>query len=318
MCGQTSSEGRYEHVVQATGTTCTSVPTGPLAVSRRNCLKAEHLLMIPGLLIIVILTIYPIAYLVKTAFFKQGFDGLEFYALKNIAHMLSDPFFWTALRNTFEYVLLAVTFEIILGLALALFLANVKSPFIRLVRAIVLLPSMTPNVVVGIIWLILYYPFGLINYVSQALGLGQHMFLADPKLAMYSVIAVDIWQWTPMVFLILIAGVSNLPESPLEAAKIDGASGWQTLRYVTLPLLRPTISVALLFRTMDAFRAFDKLVSLTFGGPADRTMILSIHLYKVAFRHLRWEYGALIALTLILLSLTVSRTYIRGALGRGR
>jgi len=278
--------------------------------------QREHFLLLPGLIIMLVFTVYPIVYLVKTASFINVDNTLKFTFIENIVKMLNDVFFWNALKNTLVYVFLAVSSQIIIAIALAIFFQSLKGKFMNFVRAIILLPSLTPNVVVGIIWLLLYHPFGLVNFFTITLGLGQHMYLADPKIAMYSVILVDTWQWMPIVFLIILAGVSNLPESPFEAAKIDGANSWQILRYITLPLLKPCILAATIFRTVDAFRAFDKLVSLTFGGPADSTTILSIHLYKVTFRHLRWGYGATVALTLILLSLGASLMFIKLTLGR--
>jgi len=283
---------------------------------RNFSFQKEHFLLLPGLIIMLVFTVYPIVYLIKTASFINIDNTLKFSLIENITKMLKDVFFWNALKNTLEYVFLAVLSQIIIAVALAIFFQSLKGKFINFIRAIILMPSLTPNVVVGIIWLLLYHPFGLVNFFTTILGLGQHMFLANPKIAMYSVILVDTWQWMPIVFLIILAGVSNLPESPFEAAKIDGASSWQILRYITLPLLKPTILVATIFRTVDAFRAFDKLVSLTFGGPADRTTILSIHLYKVTFRHLRWGYGATVALTLILLSLGASSMFIKLTLAR--
>jgi len=197
----------------------------------------------------------------------------------------------------------------IAGLVFALLLWEVRGPLANTIRGLILLPSMLSPAVVGIVWLLLFYPFGLVNWGATLLGIGRLQYLADSRLAMASIVFVDIWQWTPFVFIFILAGLTGMPAEPREAARVDGASAWQLFRYITLPLLRPTLAVALMFRVIDAFRAFDKILIMTNGGPAEATTILSIYLYKVSFHYQNWSYGALLALILIAVTLAFQWTY---------
>lgn len=263
------------------------------------------LLLLPAAILIAALMLYPLGHMVGMAAVQNGR-----WVLTRSGLVLSrDGVFWRALWNTLIFVVASVTAEMAAGLVFALLLWEGRGRVANFARGLILLPSMLSPTVVGIVWLLLFYPFGLVNWGATLLGLGRLQYLADPRLAMASVIFVDIWQWTPFVFIFVLAGLTGMPVEPREAALVDGASAWQVFRYITLPLLRPTLAAALMFRVIDAFRAFDKILIMTNGGPAEVTTILSIYLYKVSFHYQNWNYGALLALILITVTLAFHWTY---------
>jgi len=263
------------------------------------------LLLLPAAVLIGALMLYPVAHMIGMATVENGRPVIGQWGRV----MARDAVLWTALSNTLVFVLGSVTGEMVVGLAFALLLWQGRGRLANLARGLILLPSMLSPTVVGIVWLLLLYPFGLVNWGTTLLGLGRFQYLADPRLAMASIIFVDIWQWTPFVFIFTLAGLTALPAEPREAALVDGASAWQVFRHVTLPLLGPTLAAALMFRVIDAFRAFDKILIMTNGGPAEATSILSIYLYKVSFHYQSWSYGALLGLLLMGLTLAFHWAY---------
>ena len=182
-----------------------------------------------------------------------------------------------------------VAIEFALGLGFALLVMNFIEK-VSIIKTILLIPMMIAPIAVAITWKFLYAPFvSPFNHLRMKLGYAPMLFTSDVKLAMPSIIFVDIWQWTPFIFLMMLAGLASLPKEPYEAAQIDGASAWQQFRDLTWKFLQPVIIITLLLRIMDAFRLFDQVFILTRGGPASVTDTLSFHIYKVAFRF--WDIG---------------------------
>ena len=183
-----------------------------------------------------------------------------------------------------------------------------------LFRSALLIPMMLPPVVVGIVWRLMLNPdFGAVNGTLKGAGVNTDAltWTASPALALASVIAVDIWQWTPFIFLVLLAGLQAIPQEPYEAAVIDGSSAWQTFRHVTLPLLKPAILIALLLRTMDLLRVFDQIFILTEGGPGFATETVSLYIYRTAFRFSDFGYAAAMSFVLLALTNVISVIYIK-------
>src|SRR5712692_5209016 len=173
---------------------------------------------------------------------------------------------------------------------------------------------MLPPVVVGVVWRLMLNPdFGAINGTLKGAGVNTEAltWTASPMLAFASVIAVDIWQWSPFMFLVLLAGLQAIPQEPYEAAVIDGSSTWQTFRHVTLPLLRPAILIALLLRTMDLLRVFDQIFILTQGGPGFSTETVSLYIYRTAFRFFDFGYAAAMSFVLLIVIHFISAGFIR-------
>ena len=263
----------------------------------------RHWSLLPAVLLFALLTLYPVANLVRmsvsTIEFAQGAEVWTFTPLRNLELLRADEVVPPAVRNTLVFVVVAVAIEMVLGLGLALLVAGVTRGK-GLIRTVMILPILVPPVAIGSMWKLLYnYDFGVLNQALVALGLPPANWLGSTQLALWSVILVDVWHWVPFVFLILFAAVEALPVDVLEAARVDGATGWQLLRRVTLPLLRPAIVVALLFRTILAFKVFDEVYLLTSGGPGTSTELLTLHLYKVFFEQNQLGYGALLSLALI-------------------
>jgi multiple sugar transport system permease protein len=270
------------------------------------------LLVAPTVAVLLALSIYPLIYSIKVSL-QTGTGQRVAWSLGNFTRLASDRFFLDALGHTLVYAVIALTFEFLLGLGLAVLL-NEKLRGRNFFRAMLLVPMMLPPVVVGVVWRLMLNPnFGAINGTLKGAGLNAAAltWTASPKLALASVIAVDIWQWTPFMFLVLLAGLQAIPQEPYEAAVIDGSSAWQTFRHVTLPLLKPAILIALLLRTMDLLRVFDQIFILTEGGPGFATETISLYIYRAAFRFSDFGYAAAMSFVLLILTNIISLLYIR-------
>jgi len=281
------------------------------ALNKRELLLPA-LFLAPAIAVLLALSIYPLIYSI-TISLQQGTAAGVIWGLGNFTRLLSDNFFLTALAHTFVYAVSALTCEFLLGLGLALLL-NKQIRGRGLFRASLLIPMMLPAVVVGVIWRLMLNPnFGAINETLKQLGINTASltWTASPKLAMLSVIAVDVWQWTPFVFLVLLAGLQAIPQEPYEAALIDGSSRWQTFWHVTLPLLKPSILIVLLLRTMDLLRVFDQIFILTEGGPGFATETISLYIYRTAFRFFDFGYAAAMSFVLLALTNVISAIYIK-------
>jgi len=281
------------------------------AANRRD-LVFPLVLIAPAIVVLLSLSIYPLIYSVTISLQTQTAEGSS-WSVSNFTRLFTDGFFLAAMAHTFVYATAALILEFSIGLGLALLL-NGQIRGRGFFRAALLVPMMLPAVVVGVVWRLMLNPnFGAINGTLKNFGLNTDglTWTASPRLAMLSVIAVDVWQWTPFVFLVLLAGLQAIPQEPYEAALIDGSSRWQTFRYVTLPLLKPAILIALLLRTMDLLRVFDQIFILTEGGPGFATETISLYIYRAAFRFFDFGYAAAMSFVLLILTNVISAIYIR-------
>ncbi|PSH65674.1 sugar ABC transporter permease [Phyllobacterium brassicacearum] len=272
------------------------------------------LMLAPTVLILLTLTIFPSVYMFYAAVHKISPNPdlpWEFVGSGNFARLLSDGQFHVALRNTIIFTVLAVTAEFLLGLGLALLLDK----YIRrltFLKTVLMIPMMLPPIAVAITWKIIYEPqFGVLNEIMFRLGLPLQAWAGDANLAMFSIIVADVWQWTPFIFLLMLAGLASLPVEPYEAAALDGASSWRQFWDLTLPFLKPVIAIALLLRVMDALRLFDLVFILTGGGPADRTKVLSLYVYQVAYRFADTGYAAAISLFVLFATIILSTWFMK-------
>src|SRR4051794_4514258 len=276
----------------------------------------------PAALIFIVLSVYPILNLlhmsVSTVQTAGGVDNASFDPLANLRFFGNDPVLKAAILNTLVFVAVSVTAELLIGLALAIQVARAKRGK-GWIRTLVILPILVPPVAIGSMWkLILNYDFGVVNQFLALFNAGPVNWLGDGRLALISVIIVDVWHWVPFIFLILFAAVEGLPGDVLEAARRDGATQRQVPRHVVLPLLKPAISVAFIFRAILAFKTFDEVFLLTSGGPGTASELISLHLYKVFFVQNNVGYGAMLSVTLILMVvafLLVARQAIAGTPG---
>lgn len=270
--------------------------------------------MLPAAALLFFVTIYPVAYVIYLSLHRKLliFDISRFVGFDNYFFLLRDDRFWNALKNTAYFTALSVSLELILGVSIALLL-NRSFRFKGIVRAIVLIPWAIPTVVSARMWEWIYNTdFGILNYF---LGVKIN-WLGSPFWAMNAAVFMDVWKTTPFVAILLMAGLQVIPREIYQAARIDGAGGWEVFRRVTLPLLKPVILVVLIFRTLDAFRVFDAVYVLTGGGPANTTETLSIYAYKVLFQTLQFGYGSTLSVVVFMCTGLISIFYIR-LLSRG-
>ena len=226
---------------------------------------------------------------------------IRFRGLENYLFIFGDAPFGKAMANTLMFVAGAVTIELVLGLSLALLLQRLVL-FQNFARAVLLAPMFITPIAVGLMFrFMLSSELGVIPYYLGLLGLQVDWFQAD--LALFSLMLIDAWQWTPFMLLMFLAGLEALPRSPFEAAKVDGASAWMTFWHVTLPMLRPVILVALIIRALDAFKVFEYVYAITRGGPGNATEVILFHIYKTGFRFFRMGEAASMAFVLIAITL---------------
>ena len=268
------------------------------------------LLLLPSVGLLLLILVGPFFYMVWTSFTDLSFaipgrDG-NFVGFDNFRRLMrDDPIFWGSFFLTLKFVFWTVTIEFVTGFALALLLFH----FIerrRVVLTLLLVPMMLAPVAVGLIWkLLLQGDFGMVTYYLRLFGLLdiRSALLSNAALVLPTVILIDVWQWTPFVTLVMLAGLMSLPREPFEAAIMDGATPVQVFRDVALPLLRPIIALVLLLRGIDAFKEFDKIFILTGGGPGTTTELLSIYTYRVNFKSWDLGYGATCAFMVYLVVL---------------
>jgi multiple sugar transport system permease protein len=273
------------------------------------------LLVAPALLVLAATVLWPILFNLYAALHEwnllesdgpAGFAGAGTFAL-----VLEDPRFWQALRVTGALTVLAVGLEFLLGLGLAL-LVSEDIAARRLLRTLLVAPIMATPLVVALVWRLMWHgEFGIINHLIGQLGLGPVVWLAGPLTAFLAILVTEVWHNTSFVFLVLLGALQMLPRDPFEAAMVDGANYLQRLRHVTLPLLRPAILVALLFRTVFAVRLFDEVWVLTRGGPNGATETVSVLLFKAAFEQFDVARAAALSVLLLLLTAALALLLLR-------
>jgi multiple sugar transport system permease protein len=240
----------------------------------------------------------------STGFYRFG-RRLRDVGWGNYTQALQDPAFVGSVVTTVEFVAVAVAIETVLGLGLALLcLREVR--FIRAIRGTLILPMIVTPVVVGIIFRLIYASdVGLLATLARAVGLPAPEILGQPDAAFAGLVLLDVWEWTPLLFLILLAGLQSLPVEPFEAARVDGAGAWRTFVDHTLPMLRPTLLVAVSLRAIDALTTFDQVYVLTRGGPGTATQLISIYGYQTFFQFQQFGYAAalLIMVALVVIAL---------------
>jgi multiple sugar transport system permease protein len=276
-------------------------------------------MLLPALAILVGLVVYPflvsLRYSVSDVDLLGGEAATKFIGFKNFQRALTkDPVFKDAVSNTATFVFWVVLLEMLCGLGLALLLnSDVRGR--RFIVSLFLIPLVLPPIVIALSWKMMYdYGWGVVNHLLMAMGWEAVHWLSNPKIALYAIIFTDIWHLTPFVMLIFLAGLQSLPAEPYEAAQIDGASNWQVFRDITVPLLRPTILVVLLLRTIDGSKVFDKVFVMTGGGPGTATETLITHITRSAFRGLDLGYAAAMSFMMLIVLSIIGTIYIRSIL----
>lgn len=277
------------------------------------------LLMGPTLLILLVVGLFPFGYSIYLAstniILSKPYLDTFFVGLEQYQDLMQDADFFNALRVTMVFTVSAVFLQFWAGLGLALlFQRQIKGK--AFYRLAILLPMVVPPLVVGLIWKYMLFPnTGLISYYSNTfadfLGVSPPAFLSSPSSALQTLIFIDVWQWTPFMFLILSAGLAAIPNEPYEAAEIDGASSWRVFWTITMPMLKPAILIALVIRTMDAFRTYDQIAVLTAGGPGNATETLNIWLTNLAFKFFDVSKAAALSLIIFVMILVMSFVFVR-------
>ena len=263
------------------------------------------MLLAPTLVFLLLFIIGPIIYSLVLSLYEWRLTEIakpkSFVGLANYAALLKDNVFWQAMKNTMIFTIGSVGIELILGFLVALLLWQLPRGK-GLASSIILLPMITAPVVVGLLWRYMLDPqFGIVNYARRGILPGEVAWLGDVRLALPSVILVDIWQMTPFVVLVLHAGLCSISEEWLEAARVDGATYWQIIWHIVLPFLRQLIILVMMLRAMDTYRVFDTIYVLTKGGPGLATETIGIYTYKSGFSFFKMGY----AMTLSTVSLAV-------------
>ena len=267
-------------------------------------------LFLPAFVLLVATTTLPLIYLLwssgqridLTMPWMSGSAGLE-----NYAKLGGDTRFWQSLKLTLIYTGTTVLLQVLIGLGLALLVLQVRAGQ-AILRIGAILPIVLAPVVAGLFWrsLVLAPDFGILDFLTRALGLGSYNWLGDPQLALVSVIAIHTWQWTPFAFLVLLASLAALPPDLYEAARLDRAGPWQRFWHITLPLIRPAIVIVVILRMVTALSAFAAIFAATGGGPGSATEILNLYAYRLSFTELNIGYGAAVAAVLLFITLSVA------------
>lgn len=246
------------------------------AASHKLEVNSKWVLLSPVLLLVLLLGIYPLLYAVWVSFSTFEVATMstgEFVGLANYVKVFSDWHFWNVLQVTTLFVLIVVPIELLLGFIIAIAF-DVDNPWLSYLRTIIIIPTMVAPVSIGILWRLMYQSeTGIINYLLSLIGIGEVLWLASPQVALWAVALVDIWQWTPFMFLLVLAGLRGLPGDIIEAARVDGANSIQAFFYVKLPLLKNVVLIACLLRFLDAVRTYDTVYVLTRGGPDRKSVV---------------------------------------------
>jgi multiple sugar transport system permease protein len=271
--------------------------------------------LLPLVALLVVFTVYPLIYNIWLSFheFVPRQRTLKFVGMANWVQLVNDGRFWSALGVTFLYFFIALTVEIILGMSVALLLDAELLGFAAL-RAILSMTLVIPPAIAGMMFLLMEdAQFGVLSYFLGQLGLLDKStpILGTSSLALLGVLAAEIWQWTPFMVLIFMAGLRSLPAEPYEAAAIDGASAFQMFRRLTLPMMSRVIAVAVLLRGIDLFRVFDYVFVMTSGGPGTATYTVSLYAWQQTFSFLKWGYGATLSLTSLVIVMVLANLFIR-------
>ena len=267
----------------------------------------------PAILLLAAITIYPFLWLIYMSFHKVGFGNASdvFVGFKNFSRLMTDTKFSQGWITLLKYSAICLFIQILLGVTLAVVLNN--SRYEKILVTLFLMPMMVSPVVAGLLFYYLYNgTFGWYHWIFQSVGLlGQTSILGSANTALYGIILVDVWQWTPLITLIVLAGLKRVPQDQLEANMVDGAGSISNFFHVSLPNIYPFLLIAVLLRFMDNFRFIDAILALTGGGPGNATRLLPVYLFDVSFKFFKLGRGAAIALTLVAVTIILGMILVK-------
>ena len=263
--------------------------------------------VLPALITVGVVIVFPWLFtLWMSANQWQLGGGISFVGFDNYIRLAGDARFWDSMWHTAVYTVLSVVAPMVLGTIAALIFDS-KLPMRGLLRGIFVMPMMATPVAVALVWTMMYHPqLGVLNYVLSLVGIGPQEWIFNQNTVIPSLVAVETWQWTPLVMLIVLGGLASMPRDPFESAEIDGANGWQKFRYITLPMILPFIMVAVIIRSIDALKSFDIIFAMTQGGPGTASETINIYLYNVAFSYYDIGYASAIAVVFFIVIIAMS------------
>ena len=279
----------------------------PGAQRARNYARHYGWFIVPAAVVVLAVIIFPWIFTIYVSAHDCHLGGeRRWVGFDNYIKLFSDSRFGWAMLRTLFYTVLAVVFPMILGLAAALAF-NRKFPMRGLARTIFILPMMATPVAVALVWTMTFHPqLGVLNWLLAQVGLPPSMWIYSTSTVIPTLVMIEVWHWTPLVMLLILGGLASLPIDPYEAAKIDGANGWQAFRHITLPLLMPFIVVALIIRCIDALKAFDTIYVITQGGPGSASETINIFLYLQAFAFYNVGYASAVVVVFFVIILALA------------
>lgn len=274
---------------------------------KRTEFPFHYLMIVPTLVVVGMFFVYPLAQTFYLSFFSYSpIYGKKFLGLTAYSRVLSDKTFIDTILRNLIYVGVVVGVNLLIGMGYAL-LTYKAARGIRILRIILVIPILFIPAAAAVTWSLLYgEQIGLINHFLEIIGLGRRTWLASGRTGFPAVMVTDIWGWTPFVYLILLAGLQSLPVEPLEAAEIDGASSFKKFWYVILPMMKPVIAVATVIKSLETFRTFVFMWTMTMGGPGDSTQVLSTLIFAKAFRQFKYGLGSTMATIAFLIAMALS------------
>lgn len=287
-----------------------------LTLASTSTRRFANTMVSPTVIILLVMTAYPLIFTLIYSFTDYNLmkRNTSFVALKNYADLLGNAYFRQAIWNTVKFTVLTVALEMVCGFFLALFVNSLKKGQ-KAMRTLLLLPYLLPAVTVALSWRMMLSPnYGIVNQVLTTLNLPVYNWFSDIQTAFGMLVLIDVWQNTPFVFLLLYAALQSVPQAQYEAAKIDGASRFKTMIYVTIPNLKNSLSLCALLRTIDGFRVFEKVNLLTGGGPANSTATITQYLYNFGIKNLKFGFGSAGAIVMTILVLILASAYIKRAI----
>jgi multiple sugar transport system permease protein len=292
-----------------------AVPRRARPASRLADAASRWGFLAPAFIVLLAVLAYPILYTIEISFAELDLGTFmpdAWVGWDNYATILADERFWHSLKVTGLYLLLAMPLQMLLGFGIA-FLINAEWGGRGVVRALFIIPMVVAPVVAGAVWKMMLDPlWGLSNYLLGLVGIGPLDWFGNPALAMLAIVLIDTWRWTPFIVLIATAGLLTLPRDVFEAAEIDGAGWWTTLRMITLPLLVPLIAATFVVRWLGAVKMFDIVLASTAGGPGRATNVINLFIYREAFGSMKFAESAAMSVVVLVLTMVLTGIFLSG------
>jgi multiple sugar transport system permease protein len=268
--------------------------------------------VLPALVVVIAVIVFPWTYTIWMSLqeWKVGATP-KFVGLANYLRLPSDARFVESIWHTLAYTALSVLLPLLLG-TLAAVIFNAKFPMRGFFRGLFILPMMATPVAIALVWTMMFHPqLGILNYLLSLVGLPPQLWVFHPASVIPSLVLVETWQWTPLVMLIMLGGLAAIPTEPYESARLDGATGWQVFRYISLPLIAPFLFIAAMIRTIDAVKSFDIIFAITQGGPGNASETINLYLYSVAFVYYDVGYASAIVIVFFALIIALAAALLR-------